>query len=341
MLKSWMRAGLATIGIAMGLAQAFAPGAARAADIDLIVAIPAPTMTFSAHYIAHDAGFYAKEGLKVEDRNLAGVASTNAVIAGSADFTVGTGATFLRAIANGQKLLAIGTMVNRPMVEIVLRKDVADAAGITEKTPLAERIKVLKGKTIAIQGVGSIIHAMQRLVARRAGYDPDNDMRIAPMDPPAMLPALKAKQIDGFATSLPYTTQAVVSGDAIMLVSGPAGDLPEFIPFDYVVLYTRPEVCEKQPIKCEKMARASKAATDFIINKPNEALALMKKRFDKIDPKVLDAAWKVVVKAHSKDSKSTLKGLENSQRFSLDAGLLEPKDALKDIKPTFTDKFMK
>ena len=323
------------------LAATLAPRAASAADINIVMAIPAPTMTFSAHYIAEDAGFYAKEGLKVETRNLVGVASTNAVIAGSADFTVGTGATFLRAVASGSKLLAIGTMVNKPMVELVLRKDVADAAGITEKTPLDQRIKALKGKTIAIQGVGSVIHAMQRLVAARAGLDPDNDMRIAPMNPPAMLPALKAKQIDGFATSLPFTTNAVVSGDAIMLVSGPRGDMPEYLPMDYVVLYTRPEVCQKERAKCEKMARASKNATDFIVKKPNEALALLKKRFSQLDPKVLEAAWAVVSKAHSPDSKVTLKGLDNSQKFSVNAQLLEPKDVLKDFKGVYTDEFMK
>ena len=297
MFKRFRLAALAAAG-----ALALAPHATSAADIDIVMAIPAPTMTFSAHFIAHDQGFYAKEGLKVTDRNLVGVASTNAVIAGSADFTIGSGSTFVRAVASGSKLMAIGTMVNKPMVELVLRKDVADAAGITEKTPLDQRLKVLKGKTIAIQGVGSIIHAMQRLVARRAGLDPDNDVRIAPMDPPAMLPALKAKQIDGFATSLPFTTQAVVSGDAIMLVSGPQGDMPEYLPLDYVVLQTRPEVCQKERAKCEKMARASKAATDFIVQKPGEALALLRKRFDKMDPKVLEAAWVVVAKAHSPDS---------------------------------------
>ena len=260
-------------------------------DIDIVMAIPAPTMTFSAHFIAHDAGFYKKEGLNVSDRNLVGVASTNAVIAGSADFTEGTGATFLRAVANGQKTFAIATLVNKPMVELVIRKDIADAAGITDKTPVNERLKVMKGKTIAIQGVGSIIHAMQRLTARRVGLDPDNDVRVAPMNPPEMLPALKSKQIDGYATSLPFTTQSIVSGDAVMLASGPAGDMPEYTPQDYVVLYTRPEVCQKERIKCEKMARASKAATDFILQKPNDALELMRKRFGKMDPKVLDAAW--------------------------------------------------
>ena len=96
----------------------------------------------------------------------------------------------------------------------MLRKDVSEAAGITDKTPLAERAKALKGKTIAIQGVGSIVHAWERYVANRAGLDVEKDVRIAPMDPPAMLPALENKAIDGYATSMPFTTQAVMKGSA-------------------------------------------------------------------------------------------------------------------------------
>jgi len=45
------------------------------------MALPAPTLTFSAPFIAEDAGFYKKEGLKVSHRILVGVASPNAVIA--------------------------------------------------------------------------------------------------------------------------------------------------------------------------------------------------------------------------------------------------------------------
>jgi len=314
---------------------------ARAQEIPIVMAIPAPTLTFSANFIAQDAGFYAKHGLKVTDRNLVGVAATNAVIAGSADFTVGTGSTFLRAVAGGQNLLAIATLVNKPMVELVIRKDVAAAAGITPDMPVEKRVQALKGKTVAVQGIGSIIHAMQRLAARRGGLDPDKDMRVTPMAPPAMFPALKSRQIDAYATSLPFTTQAIVEGEAVMLVSGPGAHLPEFIPFDYVVLYTRPEVCQKERIKCERTAKALKAATDFIVQKPDEAYALLAKRFSKLNPAVLKAAWAVVGPAHSSTSLVTREGLENSQRFSLDAGLLEPKDALADVTRTFTNEFLK
>ncbi len=52
-------------------------------DIEILMALPAATLTFSSAFIAEDAGFYKKEGLKVSHRILVGVASPNAVIAGA------------------------------------------------------------------------------------------------------------------------------------------------------------------------------------------------------------------------------------------------------------------
>src|SRR5579871_2951274 len=138
------------------------PTATYGEDIDVIIALPSQTLTFASAFIAEDAGFYKQEGLKVSHRFLVGVAAPNAVIAGSADFTIGTGPVFLRAAAKGQRMLAIANLIDRPLVEFVLRKDVAEAAKIAPSMPLAERAKVLAGKTIGIQGVGSIIHAWER-----------------------------------------------------------------------------------------------------------------------------------------------------------------------------------
>ena len=330
-----------TTAAALGAALVVAPQPARSADINIVFAVPANTLTFTAVFVAQDAGFFAKEGLKVELRNLVGVASNNAVIAGSADFSTGTAATFLRAAAQGQRMFAIANMVDKPLVELVLRKDVAAAAGITDATPFVARAKALKGKTIAIQGVGSIVHALQRLVAYKGGLDPDKDVRIAPMNPPAMLPALRNKDVDGFATSLPFTTQAVLEGDAIMLVSAIAGDLPEYTPFSYLVLYTRPEVCRNERDKCARMGRAFKAAAQFIQQRPADVLGFLKKRFNRLKPDLLAASWDAVRKAHGADVRISDPGFINAQKFSLDAGLLEPKLMLKDFKGLYTDEFVK
>ncbi len=148
---------LAVVAAAVSL---FPIGARAQEEIATIFAIPTQTLTFSAQFVAHDTGFFKKDGLKVTDKNLVG--SPNAVLAGSADFTMGTGPIFLRAASQGQKFKAIVNLVDEPLVELVLRKDVAAAAGITAPTPLRERAKALKGRTIAIDGVGSIVHPWER-----------------------------------------------------------------------------------------------------------------------------------------------------------------------------------
>jgi ABC-type nitrate/sulfonate/bicarbonate transport system substrate-binding protein len=316
------------------------PATAQSQEIELVIALPAPTLTFAAAFIAEDAGFYKSEGLKVSHRNLVGVASPNAVIAGSADFTIGTAPVFLRAAAQGQRMLAIANLVERPLVELVLRKDVADAAGITENSSFADRAKALKGKTIGIQGVGSIVHAWERLVVSRAGLDVEKDVRIAPMDPPAMLPALENKAIDGFATSLPFTTQAVSKGVAIMLASG-TKDVPDLIPFAYDVVYGKPETCQQNRDKCIKLVRAYAKANQMILERPNEALEILKKRFSTMDPALLAAAWQVVSKAHTKDLRVPLKGLENAEKVSVEAKLLKPEDVLKSYDGLYTDEYVK
>jgi NitT/TauT family transport system substrate-binding protein len=325
---------------AFAMIVGLAPTTGQAQDIEILMALPSPTLTFSSAFIAEDAGFYKKEGLKVSHRILVGVASPNAVIAGSADFTIGTGPVFLRAAAAGQRMLAIANLIDRPLVELVLRKDVADAAGITEQTPLADRAKALKGKTIAIQGVGSIVHAWERFVASRGGLDIEKDVRIAPMDPPGMLAAMETKSVDGFATSLPFTTEPVIKGKAIMLASG-ARDAPDLLPFAYGLLYTRSDMCTKQRDKCVRITNALAAANKFIREKPDEALELLKKRFDKMDQEVLAAAWKTVAQAHAGNIRVTVPSLDHSQQVSLEAKLLDPKDTLKSFDGLYSDEFIR
>jgi NitT/TauT family transport system substrate-binding protein len=306
----------------------------------VVFAIPTTTLTLSSFFIAKDAGLFAKEGLAVEERVIVGVGSVNAVISGSADFTVSSGSSFSRAIAEGQKLQGLGIVVNKPMVELVLRKDVAAAEGITAQMPIAERAKRLKGKTIAIQGVGSAVHVSQRLIAAAGGLDIENDVRISPMDPPAMLVALKTKQIDGFATSLPFTTQAIVDGSAVVLASLPMDDLPKYNPMAYLLLMTRPEVCRDQRAKCVGVGRALTNAVKMMHERQDEVRALLKKRFNEMDQKVFDEAWKVALEAHPRSLNVTEAALQNAQLFGVDAKLEDPNKSIKDFSGYFTNEFL-
>ena len=132
---------LFTLAAAIGLAAGAAPGTAKSQETEVILALPAQTLTFTTAFVAEDMGFFKKEGLNVSIRNLVGVAASNAVLSGSAQFTFGTGPVYLRAASQGQRFFAVANMVSRPMVEMVLRKDVAECVGITENMPIAERAK--------------------------------------------------------------------------------------------------------------------------------------------------------------------------------------------------------
>lgn len=332
-----MRTVVAVVGLILGLNSTVG----RAADMDVVLALPTNTLTFTAAFVAEDAGFFKAHGLNVQQRQLAGVASNNAVINGSVDFLLGTIATMLNGASMGQPLLMIANMVDKPMVEIVIRKDIADKAGVTADSPLADRLKLLKGKTIAIQGIGSMTHSIVRLAARRAGIDPETDVTITPMEPATMLAAITNKQVDGYSTSLPFTTDAAVKGVGIILVSGPQGDLPEYQPLGYTTLGARPDKCQKEREKCERMIAAFADAAKMITQQPDEAFKLMQKRFDKMDPAVLAEAWKVVAKAHTADVRVKENTLDNSQKWTLDAGLLDPKNRIYDYKGLWTTDYVK
>ncbi|HVA13440.1 MAG TPA: ABC transporter substrate-binding protein [Stellaceae bacterium] len=334
----WQRVAAAAVMMATGMVPIGA--VAQQKPIDVIIALPAPTLTFSAPFLAEDAGLYKKEGLNVSHRMLVGVEAVNAVIAGSADFTISTGPVFLRAAAKGQRLLAIANLIDRPLVELVLRKDVYDALHVTDGMSLAQRGALLKGKTIAIQGVGSIIHAWERFVAARGGLDPETDVRIAPMDPPAMLGALQTKAVDGFATSPPFTTQAVLNGSAMMLASAPQGIAPDMIPFPYGLVMTEPQTCQRDPDKCRRVMRALAAATKMIRDQPEKALGILSKRFNRMDPKVLETAWTTVSQAHASDLRVTPALLAKGDRMNVEAKLLDPKDQLKSYDGLYTDKYL-
>src|ERR1700722_19069347 len=111
--------------------------------IDVTIALPAPTLTVSAPFLAQDAGLYEQQGLNVSHLMLVSVEAVNAVISGNVDFAVTAGSVFLRAVAHGQRMLAIANLIDKPLVELVLRTDVYRTLGANGSMTLAERGRLL------------------------------------------------------------------------------------------------------------------------------------------------------------------------------------------------------
>jgi ABC-type nitrate/sulfonate/bicarbonate transport system substrate-binding protein len=276
----------------------------------------------------------------VKTVSISGIGAINSVISGSSQFAQASASSFGRASARGQKLVAIAVTINKPFAQLIIRKDIAAAAGFDPKAPLEKRAAVIKGHTIAVDSINSMIHAYVRLLAGRAGMKPD-DVRIAPMAPNSMLAAFQSKQIDGFAMSLPWPLKPVQDGDAVLIASGPDGDPADMIPFGHNMIVAKQETCQKQKALCMAMGQSIKDATAFIKNKPDEALALLKKRFPTLDDKVLKAGFDDLRKVTPSPPIVTKADIENSEIFNVDAGLLKPDEKLKNFDGLFTDEFAK
>ena len=82
---------------------------------------------------------------------------------------------------------------------------------------------------------------------------------------------------------MPFTTMAVLKGDAIMLASA-VTDAPELLPFAYGLIYTLPKTCVEKREMCARMARAYAGAAKMIQEKPEEVFEILKKRFPQMDP---------------------------------------------------------
>ena len=87
--------------------------------------------------------------------------------------------------------------------------------------------------------------------------------------------------------------------------------------------------------------RALAAANKFIREKPAEALEIRQEALRQDGSAVLETAWKTVSEAHAKDIRVTVPSLDNSQKVSLEAKLLDDKDALKSFDGLFTDEFVR
>jgi NitT/TauT family transport system substrate-binding protein len=307
---------------------------------DVILAVPGTSFTFGSGYVAEDLGLWEKHGLHVKSIIITGIGAINAVIAGSATFAEPSASAFTRAAAKGQPLLTIAVLLNRPFVDVVLRNDLAAAAGFDPNAPLAKRALALKGRTIAVESINSIVHAYVRVLANRGGYDAE-DIRIAPMAPDAMLAAFQSKQIDGFAMSPPWPLKPVQEGTATMIASGPGGDPADMVPFGHNLLVTKPETCQKQPSVCDKMGHAFAEAMAFVQSNPTEALAIMKKRFPTLDDRQLAAAFGEFRNITPSPPIPEKADLENAEIYNIQAGLMKPDEKLKSYDGLFTDKYVK
>jgi len=317
-----------------------AMASAHAEEEHALLALPADVMQFLGIYAAQDLRFWKNEGLDVKTVFIAGVGAFNSVVSGSADFSVSSAVALTRAAAHGQRMLAIANMIDKPVWSIVISNDVAAAGNFDPRAPLATRAKLMQGKKMGIDAVNSVVHAYLRAIAKAGGLDPESVI-VAPLQPADTLAAFSRKALDGFVAGTPWPQQVLEEGSGIVIASPTNGDPDWIAPNGSGVVVTRPQFCVEHRSICVKMGKGLVAGARFIHEQPDGALTLMRKRFEKLSPDVVDRAFKVVEIGTPVPPVMVEAVLANSERLNIEAGLMAPDDKLKSYDGLYTDEFVR
>lgn len=289
------------------------------------ITVPAASVAFASLYHAKSAGYFAEEGLDIDIITVAGPGSLQAVLARDAQFAMAPGTYHLIAHDKGQRLLALMSILTRNSINVVVHKDIARERGITEKNPLVEKIKALKGLKLSGAAVGSFSYQVLTYYLLRAGFDPQKDVQLIGVGTaPAMLLALEQRKVDGFAVGTPTPEAAVARGFGFLVVDNSAGEDPDFAEFMMDVLVATPDALKQNPELARKMVRALLKANAWLLDHPAEqGLASMKPFLGRLDDKIILAGLKKVLLGIPRDGRITERAATLTQDFLRKVGALK------------------
>ncbi|MBX9739722.1 MAG: ABC transporter substrate-binding protein [Beijerinckiaceae bacterium] len=253
----------------MGFAVAFATPVAAQTKVQ--VAVANRSISSLPMMVAKGKDFFKDEGLDVSlEYFTGGPPATAALIGGSAQFLVAAPQDMLKAIKQGQPLVAIGTVIADYTGSIVMRKDLADKLG---RKPTIED---LKGKRIGTLARGGFTDVSTRYMLMEKGIDPEKDVVLTPVrGADRQLAAGRAGELDANALVDPSGYIAVEQmKDWVYVVDVTAGEGPKiFHDLGFIALQTTRDYLAKNRPVAEKMVRAMVRAQTFISDPKNEAEA--------------------------------------------------------------------
>jgi ABC-type nitrate/sulfonate/bicarbonate transport system substrate-binding protein len=307
--------------LALGLA---APGPVPAQE-KVKVTIPAAAVTFASLYHAKAANYFAEEGLDVEIVTVAGGGALQALIAKDAQFCVAPSTYQLQAWEKGQKLIATGSILSRNSINLVMHKDAAKDKGITDKSPLTDKIKALKGLKVSGVAVGSFSYQVMLYYLLKAGIDPQKDVELIGIGAgPAMVVALEQRKIDAFATGTPIPDAAVARGFGVMIVDNAAGEDPDFSEFMMNSVIVHPDYAKAHAATVRKFMRAMVRANRWIAERPaEEAVASMKPFLGRLDDAIILAGLRKVRPGVPPNGRITERASKLTQDFMIKIGALK------------------
>jgi NitT/TauT family transport system substrate-binding protein len=295
-----------------------APYPSKAGNLPTVkIAQSVPVVSFAPLLIAQRMNFFQYQGVKLEFVQLqSGSTSLQAVTSGSVDLSNGAATEVVTGAGRGLDLQMIQNSAMMTL-EFCVSKAWAQQKGVTQSSPLADRVAALKGATIAITGPGASSDLFTRFLLTKYGkLNPDTDTKIVQVGgASAMAGAIDGNQIQAFLQSPPSCGQ---SKNGMILIK--PLDVPEFANFPLAMLYGSKKWLEANKASAKAAATAVSMGNNFILKYPEAALKMLQLDFPQVDPQVLaDSLNNNVKPSIKKDGKFDLPMWQSSAQLMIDA----------------------
>jgi NitT/TauT family transport system substrate-binding protein len=297
--------------------------------------MPVVALTTAPVYIADAKGYFAQEGISVDITVTGGGGpDIKALIAGDVDFSYTATDQVVLPWQEGKRLTIVMGVVPRALINWAMHKDVAHTKGISEKSPLVDKLKALRGLTIGTTQPGSLTANLAAYTLRKAGLVPQQDANVIPVGSGlTWLAALEQRKVDVALMSPPLPDTAVSRGYAILLIDNARGEDPALAEFLQQVFVTRPDVIQKDPELVRKLVRALLRANRWALGaRPEEIADVLQPSMGGGTPRdALLTGIKATVPAYSRDGRITDQALKTALDVMEVAGILKKRPTLADI----------
>ena len=230
----------------------------------LTVGLPVPAISFLPVWVADQNGFFREEGI-TEMRVLAfrGDADVmQSLAAGTVDMNVASLNGLISSINSGLKFKGVWAGYNMPLFDWYAQ-------------PKFKTLAETKGGRYAMSKYGGLSDSLTRYVLRKAGLDPEKDVKILQLGGSTeFLAAMQAGQLDAVILSFPQTYMAAEKG-FVKLMSQKEQIAPDWPTH---LVYTKEEFIAKNPNTIKAFLRATSKAIEWIKSNPGEAAKVASNR---------------------------------------------------------------
>jgi ABC-type nitrate/sulfonate/bicarbonate transport system substrate-binding protein len=226
-------------------------------------------------------GFFRAQGLDAELIVMRPSNSLQTLMSGDLDFST--------ALASGARA-SVGGLPLRIVMTLTVGQDFSLVV-----QPEIRRVEDLRGKTLAVSGIGEFTDVGTRIMLKKYGLMPESDVKVRALygNHPLRLSALQAGQIDGTVMSMPFNKMAVKMGFRELV------QLRDFIKTPQGGLVTTLQKIRGEPDKILRTIKATLLANRFLKENKAEFGKLLAKDSGVHDPEVAGLIHQEIVKLYS------------------------------------------